>query len=361
MAARLGGDEFTFLLEGLKSTAAAIAVAERIQSVLRTPFRIEGHEVVMTASIGISVNDGPYCPADEMVRRADVALYKAKAEGRNCYRFFAPQGEAQAFDALEVGTSLQSALQRNELVLHFQPVIDLASGNVEGFEALIRWNHPRRGLIGPASFVQIAEDSGLIRPLGKWVLVEACREAVRMAKMFPQLADSSMSVNVSPLEFRDPGFVQAIMAVLRETGLAPERLKLEIVESVLMTDPDANAAILKVLRQIGVKLVIDDFGTGYSSLSYLRKFPVDTLKIDQSFVREAPRDGRVRAIIEAIVALAHALDVDVTAEGVEDRDELAIVMECGCNRAQGYLFARPLPREALDSYLRSLYETARTA
>ena len=361
MAARLGGDEFTFLLEGLKSPAEAIAVAERLHAVLRGPFTLEGHEIAMTASIGIAINEGPYCPADEMVRRADVALYQAKAEGRNCYRFFTPQRETKAFDAFEVGTGLRVALERNELVLHFQPVIDLTSGSVEGFEALVRWNHPRKGLMAPGSFVRIAEDSGLIRPIDRWVLIEACREAVRVGNVFPQLTESTMSVNVSPVEFRDPGFTESVAGALATTGLAPERLKLEIVESVLMADPDATAATLMSLRQMGVKFAIDDFGTGYSSLSYLRKFPIDTLKIDRSFVQEAPGDSRVLAIIEAIVSLAHALGVDVTAEGVENRDELALLMQSGCNRAQGYLFARPLPREALTDYLRSIHEPVLTA
>jgi len=355
MAARLGGDEFTFLLEGVKNIGAAMAVATRIQSVLEVPFSIEGHEVAMTASIGIALSEGPYCPADEMVRRADVALYQAKAEGRNCFRVFAPQKETQTFDSLEVGTSLRTAIERNELVLYFQPEINLNSGSVEGFEALIRWNHPRKGLMAPSTFVPIAEDSGLIRPLGKWALLEACRAAVEMGNKFPQIAGSTMSVNVSALEFGDQNFLQGVAGALSATGLSPERLKLEIVESALMKDPDATTAILKGLRHMGVKLAIDDFGTGYSSLSYLRRFPIDTLKIDQSFVREAPTDARVLAIVQAIVALAHALGVDVTAEGVETGTELALVMQCGCNRAQGFLFSRPLPREALNDYLTSLF------
>ncbi len=361
MAARLGGDEFTFLLEGLKSSSSVIAVAERIQSILRTPFWIGGHEIVITASIGIAVNDGPYSPADEMLRRADVALYQAKAEGRNCYRLFAPQSEPRAFDVVEVGTGLRSAIDQNELELYFQPVIELTSGSVEGFEALIRWNHPRRGLLAPSGFVPIAEDSGLIRPIDRWALLEACREAVRVAAQFPQLAESTMSVNVSAMEFREKDFIQSIGGALSTSGLAPDRLKLEIVESVLMTDPDATAATLKQLRQMGVGLAINDFGTGYSSLSYLRKFPVNTLKIDRSFVMEAPEDRRVLAIMEAIVSLAHALGIDVTAEGVEDRDELSLVVQCGCDRAQGYLFSRPLPREALIHYLSSIYEAHQAA
>jgi diguanylate cyclase (GGDEF)-like protein len=359
MAARLGGDEFTFLLEGVKNAASAMAAAARIQNVLAVPFAIEGHEVIMTASIGIALNEGPYCPADEMVRRADVALYQAKAEGRNCYRVFTPKEESQGFDSLELGSGLRAAVERNELVLYFQPEIDLSSGGVTGFEALVRWNHPRRGLMAPAAFVPIAEDSGLIRPLGKWVLLEACRVAVEVGETFPQLADCTVSVNVSPLEFSDPGFLQSVSAALEATGLDPQRLKLEIVETALMKDPDGTTAILNGLRDAGVRLAIDDFGTGYSSLSYLRRFPVNTLKIDRSFVRDAPRDSGVLAIMQAIVALARALGVDVTAEGIETREELALVMECGCTRAQGYLFARPLPQGALKDYLASQYAATR--
>jgi EAL domain-containing protein (putative c-di-GMP-specific phosphodiesterase class I) len=331
-----------------------MAAATRIQKLLAVPFHIEGHEVVMTASIGIALNDGPYCPADEMVRRADVALYQAKADGRNCIRVFSPRSESRGFDSLELGSGLRSAVARNELLLYFQPEIDLMSGEVTGFEALVRWNHPRRGLMAPASFVPIAEDSGLIRPLGKWVLQEACRVAVEVGETFPHLANSTVSVNVSPLEFSDPGFLQDVSASLASSGLYPERLKLEIVESTLMKDPDGASKILSGLRDAGVRLAIDDFGTGYSSLSYLRRFPVNTLKIDRSFVVEAPRDTRVLAIMQAIVEIARALGIDVTAEGIETREELSLVMQCGCTRGQGYLFARPLPREALTDYIQAM-------
>jgi diguanylate cyclase (GGDEF)-like protein len=351
LAARLGGDEFTFLLEDLGDRDGAEALAKRIHSLLEQVFMIDGHEVVMTASIGLAFDDGPYCSADELVRRADVALYQAKADGRNCYRLFTPRSQESNFKSLELGAGLRAAIDQNELRLEFQPEIELTSGRISGFEALVRWQHPRQGLLQPLEFVPTAEEFGMIRDVGRWVLREACREAQDWAKAYPHLADSTIAVNVSPLEFRARDFVDEVCAALDASGLKPQRLKLEIVETALMSDLDTTTATLHNLKQLGVKLAIDDFGTGYSSLSYLRRFPIDTLKIDQSFVRQAPGDPKVQSIIQAMVALSHALDMDVTAEGIETRDQLGLLMEANCDRAQGFLFSRPIARAALLDYL----------
>jgi len=305
----------------------------------------------MSASIGVSFNDGPLCTANELVRRADVALYQAKADGRNCYRVFTPRSQSASFKSLELGAGLRTAIDRGELLLEFQPEIDLTTGSITGFEALVRWLHPSQGLLRPADFIPMAEEFGLIRDVGKWVLQDACREARRLGERFPFLASSTISVNVSPIEFGAQDFVEQISTTLGLTGLQPQRLKLEIVESALMKDPDTTAATLHSLKDLGVKLAIDDFGTGYSSLSYLRRFPVDTLKIDQSFVRQAPGDDKVQSIIDAMIRLSHALEMDVTAEGVETREQLSLLMQAHCDRAQGYLFSRPVAREALANYL----------
>ncbi len=361
MAARLGGDEFTFVLEDLRDREGAEALATRVMALLDHAFMIDGHEVVMSASIGIAFNDGPYCSADELVRRADVALYQAKADGRNCYRIFTRQSQDSNFKSLELGAGLRAAIDQDELRLDFQPEIDLTSGRITGFEALVRWQHPRQGLLQPLEFVPTAEEFGMIRDVGRWVMAEACKEAQNWARAYPHLADSTISVNVSPIQFRARDFVEEVSAALDATGLQPQRLKLEIVETALMSDLDSTTATLHSLKQLGVKLAIDDFGTGYSSLSYLRRFPIDTLKIDQSFVRQAPGDRKVQSIIEAMVALSHALEMDVTAEGIETREQLSLLIQAKCDRAQGFLFARPIARAAMLHYLAAQDQPSQTA
>jgi diguanylate cyclase (GGDEF)-like protein len=356
LAARLGGDEFTFLLEGVRNKDGAERMVARVFAQLERPFLIEGHEVLMTASVGIALNEGPRCSADELVRRADVALYRAKAAGRNCWKVFDQKGQpesAQSVEHLELGAQLKTAIDQNELRLYFQPEIDLVTGAIKGFEALVRWQHPNRGLLAPAAFIPPAEESGFIRAIGRWVLRAACLEAVSWEGRFPDAAEATISVNVSSSEFSARGFVAEVERTLANTHLNPARLKLEITETALMQDLPSALATMNELRLLGVKLAIDDFGTGYSSLNYLRRFPVDTLKIDQTFVREVDTDAKVRAIVQAIVVLAHALEIDVTAEGIETIGQLRTLMEANCDRAQGYLFARPLPVEALDDYLRA--------
>ena len=355
---RIGGDEFAVVLEHLKDDSAPEIMAKRVITSLEKPFSIGGHEVVVATSIGIALNQDPNTPPEELIRRADVALYDAKGSGRGCWKVYQPEKAPRAVERLEMNADLRNAIQQQELRLHFQPEINLTTGMVEGFEALVRWQHPSRGLLSPAAFIATAEEEGFISSIGRWVLKEACREAVGWGVAFPELPPMHVSVNLSPLEFRQRELVTEVSKVLDEVGLEPHLLKLEIVETALMTDAEATMTTLHGLRQLGVKLAIDDFGTGYSSLSYLRQFPVDTLKIDQSFVREATRDHDVNAIIVAIVSLAHSLGIDVTAEGVETREQLAFLIKCNCDRAQGYLFARPLPQEALANFLRTKGDNA---
>ncbi len=349
--ARLGGDEFTFILEGLRDHHGAELMAQRVLSAFSTPLLIQGHEIQISASVGIAVNSGGPCQPDELLRKADVALYQAKSDGRACVRVYAPEKGSASIERLEMDAGLRAAIQQDELLLYFQPEVNLTTGRIEGFEALVRWQHPSRGLLLPLAFIPTAEETGLIRSIGRWVLTRACQEAVDWQARFPDHPRLRVSVNVSPLEFRDRGLVGEVARTLEQTGLDPALLKLEIVETALMNDADATLAILHGFRDLGVKLAIDDFGTGYSSLSYLQKFPVDTLKIDRSFIRNAKPQSREHNIIKSIVALAHALGIDVTAEGVETSEQLSILVSSGCDRAQGYLFARPLPAEALVSFL----------
>jgi diguanylate cyclase (GGDEF)-like protein len=351
--ARLGGDEFTFLAEGLSSVDGAEAMAARLLATLESPLLVDGHEVATTCSIGVALNDRGSCSGDELLRRADIALYQAKADGRACYRVFSADTKSPSVERLDTDAGLKRALRKDELRLYFQPIISLKTGDTDCFEALVRWEHPARGLLLPGAFIPSAEEAGLIHALGRWVMREACFEAVEWQRRFPRDPARSVCVNVSPLEFRERGIVAEVEKILSQTGLDPNLLKLEFVETALIADADNTDTILQGFRDLGVKLSIDDFGTGYSSLSYLRRFEVDTLKIDRSFLSQATGDRRLRAIIRSIIALAHDLEIDVTAEGIETREQLAFLVGSGCDHGQGYLFARPLPREALYHFLQS--------
>jgi EAL domain-containing protein (putative c-di-GMP-specific phosphodiesterase class I) len=271
------------------------------------------------------------------MKAADIALYRAKAGGRGTYRFFAPSmaEELQAYHALKIG--LRCALARGEFELHYQPLVSLRSGEISGFEALLRWRHPERGLVSPAEFIPVAEETGLIVEIGEWVLREACHEAARWPNGI------GVSVNLSSIQFRSKGLVESVGQVLAETRLAPGRLELEITESVLLQDNEANLAVLRELRKLGVRIAMDDFGTGYSALSYLRCFPFSKIKIDRSFVGDLPHAESSKAIMRAIAGLGHSLDITTTAEGVENLFQLEAVRAQGCNEAQGYFFSRPVP------------------
>jgi EAL domain-containing protein (putative c-di-GMP-specific phosphodiesterase class I) len=278
-------------------------------------------------------------------------MYKAKDTGLHGYQFFEPDMNIRAVERQFIEEGLRGALAAREFVLHYQPIVDLKTGAIIGAEGLIRWNHPTRGLITPAQFISVAEDCGLIIPIGKWVTRESCQHAKAWADAGLPIA--KIAVNVSSLEFRDENFVTNLLATLEETGLDPKLLVLELTESVLMQRAETTASILQVVRQKGARVAIDDFGTGYSSLSYLRKFPVDILKIDQSFVRQISASEEDRAIVTAVIGLAHNLRLRVIAEGVETQDELAFLRDCQCDEVQGYYFSRPLPADAFAELLRT--------
>jgi diguanylate cyclase (GGDEF)-like protein/PAS domain S-box-containing protein len=340
---RQGGDEFVVILAELQHVEDAAIGAKKIIAALVGAHELAGHELHMTVSIGISVypNDGE--DAETLIKCADMALYHAKDQGRDCYRFFEPVLNRRAVERQSIEAGLRGALERHELELFYQSKVNLRDGTVVGAEALIRWRHPDRGLVEPAEFIAIAEDCGLIRPIGRWVVREACRQA--RAWQDAGLRPITVSVNVSALEFRSTGFVRNIIDTLNETRLDAEYLEIEVTESVLMANVEATKTVLHELKTLGVRLAIDDFGTGWSSLSYLRHFPIDVLKIDKSFVEEITSSSSVAPIVSAAISIGKSLKHRVIAEGIETSDQLAFLQAEHCDEGQGYYFGRPVPAE----------------
>jgi diguanylate cyclase (GGDEF)-like protein/PAS domain S-box-containing protein len=348
---RQGGDEFVVLLSELRSAEDAAVSARRMLRAVANAHSVDQHDLHITTSIGVSVypNDGG--DAEALIKNADTAMYQAKENGRQSYQFFAPAMNVRAVERQSVEENLRRALKHQEFKLQYQPKVDLNAGRITGAEALLRWNHPTRGLISPGRFIPVAEECGLILPIGAWVLREACTQA--RIWLDHGLNFTTMAVNVSAMEFREDDFLRGLFGILDETGLGPEYLELELTESVLMKRAESTASILQVLRDRGVKVSIDDFGTGYSSLSYLRKFPVDSLKVDQSFVRQIGTAGDDTTIVTAIIGMARSLKLRVVAEGVETLEELEFLCAHHCDEAQGYYFSRPLPPADFAHLLRA--------
>jgi diguanylate cyclase (GGDEF)-like protein/PAS domain S-box-containing protein len=335
--ARLGGDEFAVIQETHDGADGAGRLAKRLIETLSAPYHIDYQEVVVAASIGIALaGDGERDP-DRLLKNADVALYRAKADGRRAFRFFVAEMDSRLQARRTLDRDLRAALQRREFELHYQPAIELQSGETVGFEALLRWHHPERGTVSPAEFIPLAEETGLIVPLGDWVLQDACRQAAQWPN------DVTIAVNLSPLQFRSGGLVETVKNALAVSGLPGRRLELEITETVLFHDNDVNLTTLHELRALGVRIAMDDFGTGYSSLSYLRRFPFDKIKIDRSFVKELPHDPDCLTIIRGVVALASGLGMATTAEGVETKSQFEVLRAYGCREAQGFLFGAAAP------------------
>ena len=353
MVARLGGDEFTVVAEGLHDTGEALAIGRRVLAACEEPAEIDGRELFLSASIGIALSTPACAGVDELLRQSDMALYRAKDGGGGQVELFAVELGAQALQRLELEADLRRALREGEFRLFYQPQVDLRSGAFVGLEALVRWQHPTVGLVAPAAFIPVAEESGLIVPLGRWVLEEACRQLQRWRADGSANDDLRVSVNVSALQFRHSGFVDDVTAVLAETGLPARCLTLEITESLLMQDADAALVLLSQLKQLGVALAIDDFGTGYSSLSYLRRYPIDELKLDRAFVSGIDADSDAAALVHGIIALGHTLRLALVAEGVETAGEMRVLQSYGCEVGQGYRFARPVPHEAMADLLRA--------
>ncbi|MEO9256359.1 MAG: sensor domain-containing phosphodiesterase, partial [Tepidiformaceae bacterium] len=337
LVARLGGDEFTMLVTGPDPEIIAREIAERIATALQQPFSIAGHELFVSMSIGAAASKPTDKTITELLRKADIALYRAKADGRARFIAFSDDIDALSAEQFDLDNALRRAVERGELILYYQPIIDLPTNAIVGMEALLRWNHPHRGILSPAMFISMAEESGEIVRIGKWVLEEACRQTVEFQRLLPG-KPLTVAVNLSASEFRQPGLAERIAHVLDTTGLTPRQLKLELTESVLIGDVPETLEILSELKGLGVGLSIDDFGTGYSSLNYLQRLPVDTLKVDQSFVGSLGQKATAGPVLRAIVELGNALFMQVVAEGIETRAQLEFLGSIGCQFGQGHYF-----------------------
>ena len=339
--ARLSGDEFALVLDHLAKPEDASIVAERVIASFAKAFRVDGHEVYVSASMGISISPTDGSSPDTLLKSADMAMYRAKQTGRNTYRFFLPDMNARAAERLLIETELRGSLDRHEFVLHYQPKADIATGTISGFEALLRWNHPKRGLVLPGEFIPVLEDTGLINHVGEWVVREACRQ-IRTWQL-EGLRPCPIAVNLSARQFNQNNLDCTIGKILDEFQIDPNLLELELTESVLMSDSEDSVEVLGNLKKYGIRLSVDDFGTGYSSLAYLRRFPLDALKIDRAFIHDITTDHGDATIAKAIINLAHSLKLKVVAEGVETLAQLDFLRTHGCDEMQGYLFARPMP------------------
>jgi len=349
--ARLGGDEFVVVLSDTDAQHAA-SVASQLLEAVGASTRIDGHSVSVSTSIGIGLYPRDGETAEVLIRHADAAMYSAKESGRRNYQFFVPGMSAAAIDALDQENLLREAMARGQFVLHYQPQLDMRDGRITGVEALIRWNHPTRGLVFPLDFIGFAEKRGLIAAIGRWVLEQACRQM--KAWHDAGFARVPVAVNLSAIEFRQRDLVPAMAAVLQASGLAPQFLEVELTESALIDQGSFIGEQLQALKALGVRLAIDDFGTGYSSLAYLKRFPIDRLKIDRSFVQDTPADADDVAIITAILQMARSLKLATVAEGVETVEQQALLRSLGCGDFQGFLVSRPIAAEAMATFLRTV-------
>jgi diguanylate cyclase (GGDEF)-like protein/PAS domain S-box-containing protein len=346
--ARLGGDEFTVLLDDVRSESDATGVAARINEEMAAPLDVRGHEVFTSVSVGIAISSVGYDRPEDMMRDADTAMYRAKARGRARHQVFAGDMHLRAVASLQLETDLRRALERQEIVPYYQPIVDLDTGSLLGFEALARWRHPTRGVLLPDLFIPVAEETGLVGPIGEWMLAQACRQAREWQRRHASFSKLGVSVNISGRQLLQVGLVTEVERALGDSGLDPACLTLEITESALMHNVGAGAGVVQRLHAMSVGLHLDDFGTGYSSLAYLHTFPVQALKVDRSFVDAMDRVPRQSAIVQAIVTLAQNLGMDVIAEGIETVTQAAALRALGCRRGQGFLFAHPLPADQAE-------------
>jgi diguanylate cyclase (GGDEF)-like protein len=340
--ARMGGDEFVIVQGPIRDPAEATSLAQRIIALISEPYDIDGHQAIIGASIGIAVGPSDGLRPDKLLRNADLALYRAKGDGRGTFRFFEPAMDQQMQARRIMEQDLRKALAAGEFELHYQPVVNLASNEISGFEALIRWNHPEKGIVAPATFIPLAEEIGFIVPIGEWVIRQACTTAAKWP------GDLHVAVNISAVQFRSPGLMQVIVGALAASGLQPTRLEIEITESVLLQNKETTLELLHQLRALGVRIAMDDFGTGYSSLTYLQCFPFDKIKIDRSFVKDITENTGSLNIVRAVAALANGMGMTATAEGVETSEQLDKITSEGCTEMQGYLFSKPLPAGEIE-------------
>jgi diguanylate cyclase (GGDEF)-like protein len=351
VVARLGGDEFVVILEQTEDSAAIERIARNLLDVLGEPLQLSGHECLITASIGIAMYPSNGSDVQTLTKNADMAMYLAKEDGKNGFRFFSKAIKTQSIERLTLETALRRALERDQFELHYQPKVDMVTGQITGVEALLRWTHPELGVLSPMQFIPLAEETGLIVPIGRWVLREAC--AQNMAWQRRGLRPVSMAVNLSPRQFADEHLLQDIDEALASSGMSPVLLQLEVTESMVMRNVSRAIKVLDAIQSRGIRLAIDDFGTGYSSMSLMKQFPIDTIKIDRSFVRDLPNDSEDQAIAQAIISMGKALGMTVVAEGVETPEQQAFLRSHACDEMQGYLFSKPLPPRQLASLLRS--------
>ena len=346
--ARLGGDEFTILLDDIKDASSAIHTAKQIQKELTLPFNLRGHEIFTSVSIGITLSASDYEQPQNLLRDAETAMYRAKERGKACYEIFDPGMHQNAVVRLQLENDLRRAIERQEFQVHYQPIVAIETGRLCGFEALVRWQHPDKGIVYPTQFIPVAEETGLIVPLDQWVLRQACRQICLWQKQYPANIPLTISVNLSAKQFSQPNLALQVKQILQDTGLDACSLKLEITESVLMDNAESAKSMLLQLKALGIQLLLDDFGTGYSSLSYLQRFPIDVLKIDRSFISNTNVGGQDFKIVQTIVTLAHALGMDVIAEGVQTETQLAFLNQLQCKYAQGYFFSKPMNTEVTE-------------
>jgi len=339
--ARLGGDEFAIIQTNIEEPADAAILAQRVREALGRNYEIDGHQLPVDVSIGISLAPGDGTDPAHLLKNADMALYRSKAEGRGTFRFFesAMDEAVKARRALEL--DLRNAIPKGEFELYYQPLVNFEHGGISGCETLIRWNHPTRGMISPVEFIPVAEETGLINPIGEWVLRQACIEAATWP------TDIAVAVNLSPVQFRNQSLTPIVVAALHDSGLPAHRLELEITEAVLLQNTETTLETLRELQELGVRIAMDDFGTGYSSLSYLRSFPFNKIKIDRSFINEIADKGQSSAIVQAVAELAGRLQIATTAEGVETAEQRESVRALGCTEMQGYLYSRPVPAKEI--------------
>jgi diguanylate cyclase (GGDEF)-like protein len=349
VVARLGGDEFALVLPALDDDSAAAVIAARVIEALAQPFYLEGQQLFVSASVGIATYPENGRDAETLLKNADTAMYGAKNGGRNTYQFYVAEMHENATQRLLTETQLRLALERSEFLLHYQPKLDLATGAISGFEALLRWNHPQRGLVPPLEFIDILEDTGLILPVGEWVIGEVCRQLKAWQAL--GMAAPPVAINLSVRQLQQADLAGAVERIVARAGVDPALLEFELTESMLMANPEAAVEILTRIKTLGMRLSVDDFGTGYSSLAYLKRFPLDALKIDRTFVRDLPDDPDDAAITKAVIRLAHSLSLKVVAEGVENVDQLRELEEYGCDQIQGYHVSRPLPAQGCMALL----------
>jgi diguanylate cyclase (GGDEF)-like protein/PAS domain S-box-containing protein len=354
--ARLGGDEFTILLSDIQEVTEVIEVANRLQKEITQPFKLSGYETFTSVSIGIALSNGGYGKPEDLLRDADTAMYQAKSAGKAQFVIFDKGMHARAMNLLHLETDLRRAIDREEFAIQYQPIVSLKTGMLCGFEALVRWHHPERGLISPDKFISVAEETGLIVPIGKWVLAEACAQMKAWEQHYSSDLPLLMSVNLSSKQFTHSGLIEQIIQILQRTGISPRKLKLEITESVVMENVEVASQMLQQLRSLGIELSIDDFGTGYSSLSYLHRLPIDTLKIDRSFVSRIQENNENKEIVRTILLLAQNLGMGVIAEGVETKEQVEILRELNCGHAQGYFFSKPVDSESAGKLIQTLIE-----